>query len=400
MSGPPTTPAARLVVALLMPLLGFGWLAGEKDVRLHVDGRPAELRTHAATVGELLDRAQVAVGPHDRLEPAADTPVTDGMEVELVRAREITLLVGGAQRRVVVAALSVEEVLEVLGGRLEGDAARATVRPSRSARVRPGMVVEVRYPLPVTVVADGVSRQVLTDEPTVGQILDRLGVARDADDRVSPELDSAARSGLRIVVERVEVTQEVRAERIAAPTQQRRTAALGRGEQRQAAAGRDGRRQVTERVVRVDGAVESRQVLATRVLRAAQPRVVEVGTAAPGPAATTRAGSSEPPPAPAAPTPAAPTPAGPTPSPRSGDSQVGDASYYDHPSSDGLTAAHRTLPFGTLVTVTNLADGRSVRVRINDRGPFVPGRVIDLNEPAFARIASLSTGVVRVRITW
>ena len=53
-------------------------------------------------------------------------------------------------------------------------------------------------------------------------------------------------------------------------------------------------------------------------------------------------------------------------------------------SSSGLTAAHRTLPFGTQVRVTNAANGRSVIVRINDRGPFVPGRIIDLT-PTGAR---------------
>ena len=47
-----------------------------------------------------------------------------------------------------------------------------------------------------------------------------------------------------------------------------------------------------------------------------------------------------------------------------------------------LTAAHRTLPFGTLVRVTNQGNGRSVTVRINDRGPFVKGRVIDLSTGA------------------
>jgi rare lipoprotein A len=54
-----------------------------------------------------------------------------------------------------------------------------------------------------------------------------------------------------------------------------------------------------------------------------------------------------------------------------------------------LTAAHRTLPFGTLVRVTNSRSGRSVVVRINDRGPFVRGRVIDLT-PAGARAIGMS----------
>jgi rare lipoprotein A len=55
----------------------------------------------------------------------------------------------------------------------------------------------------------------------------------------------------------------------------------------------------------------------------------------------------------------------------------------------GLTAAHRTLPFGTMVRVTNKRNGKSVTVRINDRGPFIRGRVIDLT-PAGARVLGFS----------
>ena len=65
---------------------------------------------------------------------------------------------------------------------------------------------------------------------------------------------------------------------------------------------------------------------------------------------------------------------------------------------NAMTAAHRSLPFGTEVTVKNLSNGKSVRVRINDRGPFVRGRIIDLTRTAFSRIASLDKGVVKVEI--
>ena len=63
----------------------------------------------------------------------------------------------------------------------------------------------------------------------------------------------------------------------------------------------------------------------------------------------------------------------------------------------GLTAAHRTLPFGTKVTVTNKRNGRSVTVRINDRGPFVRGRIIDLT-PAAAHALGLC-GLAPVEVT-
>jgi rare lipoprotein A len=63
-----------------------------------------------------------------------------------------------------------------------------------------------------------------------------------------------------------------------------------------------------------------------------------------------------------------------------------------------LTAAHRTLPFGTVVQVTNLNNGKSTVVRITDRGPFVEGRVIDLSLAAAREIESVGPGVVPVRL--
>lgn len=63
-----------------------------------------------------------------------------------------------------------------------------------------------------------------------------------------------------------------------------------------------------------------------------------------------------------------------------------------------LTAAHRTLPFNTLVLVTNTVTGASVEVRINDRGPFVDGRVIDLSRAAAGRIGAVAAGVVPVEL--
>ena len=67
--------------------------------------------------------------------------------------------------------------------------------------------------------------------------------------------------------------------------------------------------------------------------------------------------------------------------------------------SKALTAAHRSLPFGSRVKVTNQDTGRSVTIRVNDDGPHVPGRIIDLSEAAFSKIASLGQGVARVCVS-
>lgn len=68
------------------------------------------------------------------------------------------------------------------------------------------------------------------------------------------------------------------------------------------------------------------------------------------------------------------------------------------PDNDAMTAAHKTLPFGTEVKVTNLNNGKSGTVRINDRGPFVRGRIIDLTRAAFSQIARLDKGLAKVEI--
>ena len=88
----------------------------------------------------------------------------------------------------------------------------------------------------------------------------------------------------------------------------------------------------------------------------------------------------------------------------------GQASYYGDPyhgrttasgetfDKNKMTAAHRTLPFNTWVRVENQLNGKSVDVKVNDRGPFVPGRVIDLSEGAARKIEMIRSGVVPVRL--
>jgi rare lipoprotein A len=63
-----------------------------------------------------------------------------------------------------------------------------------------------------------------------------------------------------------------------------------------------------------------------------------------------------------------------------------------------LTAAHRTLPFGTRLRVTNVATGQSVTVRVNDRGPFVPGRVVDVSHSAAETLGMVGEGVAKVKL--
>jgi rare lipoprotein A len=90
--------------------------------------------------------------------------------------------------------------------------------------------------------------------------------------------------------------------------------------------------------------------------------------------------------------------------------ETGTASYYAHKfhgrktangetyDENEMTAAHRTLPFGTRVRVTNLENQKSVELRINDRGPFVDGRIIDVSYRAAGELDFLQAGLARVRM--
>lgn len=93
------------------------------------------------------------------------------------------------------------------------------------------------------------------------------------------------------------------------------------------------------------------------------------------------------------------TTAPPTPSPSStGQSQEGKASWYE--AAPPGTCAHRTIPKGTIVTVTNVGNGKRTTCQVADRGPYVDGWIIDLAKSTFAEIAPTSSGVINVRIEW
>jgi hypothetical protein len=269
---------------------------------------------------------------------------------------------------------------------------------------------------PVTVVHDGTRREVATAARTVGDLLAGLGIRVDGDDEVTPPLD--APPGGAVTVVRVDVSRVTEERAVPVPKELRDDPALARGETRVEADGTPGLERVVFEVTRRDGRVASRRQISTETIAAANPRVVIVGRGggrgtptddedlplklrlaqgddavagtadgrrAAGPPARRFAaadGSSD--------------PGGPD-SPGIGGHQEGGASWYRYKAG---TCAHRTLPKGTVVKVTNLATGQSASCTVADRGPFVAGRIIDLDRSVFMAIATGNQGVVRVRIEW
>jgi resuscitation-promoting factor RpfB len=342
------------VLASAVLAAGLVYVAVQKTVTLIVDdGHPEAVRTMSTSVGDLLEGEGIVLGAGDLVTPAAVTPLADGMTVLVDRGWVATTTDVPAAADVGV------WVMEGVSAPHQMLAARSTEGWfSAEAPSGPSSVVAA------TVVVKGKDHDVVTNAAIVRELLSAMGIEPDGDDRVLPSPRTPIRNEMRVRFDRVVVsTQDVRVP-IPYTTSTEYTDRLDPGAVRVIRAGVDGVMIERTSVTFVNGEAVRRMVLSRAVVTEAVSALRQVGRAA-GPDGT----------------------------------QVGEASWYGFAPGDGLTAAHPWLAFGTVVTVENLANGRTVQVVINDRGPF-GGRIIDLSDQAFARIASLSQGVCQVRLTW
>lgn len=344
-------PAALCLLLIAIP--GY-FLATQHRVVLEVDGRRQVVASRAGSVDGLLRAHGVTVGRHDLIAPGLRTGLEDGMEIKVVHARPISVDLNGKIRTVWTARPTVAEVLDDL--RLEAD----VVRPSRSSKVTRGATLVLRNPHAITVVHDGKREQVVTIARSVRDLLGNLQITVGPTDEVSPGLDTTPVSGSTLTITRVGVAKVTEETSIRFRTEERMDPTLTKGRRKVSQPGRNGVQSTTYEVVRRDGAVTAKRAIAVSIVRPAEKKVVLVGTKQP-------------------------------------EVQSGGASWYD---AGSMTCAHRSLPFGTQLTVTNVANGRSVVCRVADRGPYVSGRIVDLSRDAFAAIAPTSKGVVQVHTSW
>lgn len=351
---------AAVVAVLSVSAIAYGAL--EKHVTVRVDDQSIRMRTFAGTVAEALERAHVKLGDGDVVTPDLTTNVREGLLIEVRRAKPITLLLNGRPREVIVTARTVEEVIEELGLRTS---MADYVGSPRDAAVTPGMTLVYREAVGIRVIHDGITDTVITNAATIRDVLAELGVALVGRDEVWPTLDAPPTRGMVVKVLRVGTRVETTTRSIPYPTQYRYDKSMESGKRAVRQSGQNGARQVTQEVTYKDGKAVTRKVIASKVVRKPVPKIVAVGS---GPKCICTNGT-----------------------------QSGKGTWYGAPS---MTAAHPTLPFGTVVRVTNLENGRSVNVTIRDRGPWGDGRIIDLSKDAFAKLAPLSEGVIPVRIRW
>jgi uncharacterized protein YabE (DUF348 family) len=346
-----------LGVAVAAPILAF---AGQRKVTVDVEGKVKETSTYATSASELLERTGVEPRRADLVTPLRKT-IRDGDRVVFRRAKSVRLIVDGEPRRVVARGLTVGEALHDLG-LVPGP--KDHVFPESAEKLRPAMSIFVRNAIHAKVRVDGRLRDVISSADTVSNLLAQAGVSVARTDYVFPARDTEPSDGMWIRVVRVRRIVTTRSVRLPFEVVRHRDPNMDSGVRKIIQQGGEGLKVQRFSVLLEDGRRVSSTLLSERVLRPVRNHVVRVGVKEP----SFKGG---------------------------GGSQDGIASWY---AGDGMVAAHRSLPLGSVVRVVNTDNGRAVNVRITNRGPFTEGRVIDLSDDAFGRLAPLGKGTIKVKV--
>jgi uncharacterized protein YabE (DUF348 family) len=344
------------------------------DVIVSVAGQQSVVKTLAPTVGQVLAERGINVGEHDTVVPSQASKVSKGSEISVRYGRPITVTVDGKQTTMWTTATTVDEALGMFG--IDSG---ATISTSRSATIsRDGISINVSSPRNVTVTADGTTKPV-TAIGTVADALRAADVTLDTHDEVTPDLSTALTDDTAITIVRVEIRTVFKTVAVPFTTTTQNDATLAPGTKKIKTPGVNGTAtEAWQQTVR-DGQVADEVRVSSVITTAAQAQLTLVGAKAAAAPTTTASATGN----------------------SCGVSWYATGSRTASGEAfnpDGLTAASKTLPFNTMVQVTNTANGKSVTVRINDRGPYVTGRCLDLARGAFSQIASLGTGAITA--TW
>ncbi len=277
---------AAVVTSLVAGAVGVAHL--DKSVTLSVDGKASTVHAFGSTVGDILEKQDIAIREHDVVVPAPGTQVSDGQKIVVRYGRKLTVTIDGRTKDYWTTATTVAAALQELG--IRADSAKLSASRSMSLG-RQGLVLSVTTPKDVVVRVDGKNRAATTTGATVADVLTELNVTKDADDRVQPAATTPVTAGLNIAVLRVTSTQVKETKAVAAPVTRKSDSSLYKGQTKTLKAGSAGAKIVTYKVTKVDGKVESKKAIATKLTQAPVGAVVAVGTKA-RPTATRDAGNT------------------------------------------------------------------------------------------------------------
>jgi len=264
---------AATIAALSTGVTAFA--AMDKTVRLDVDGHTIAVRTFAGDVSGVLRKAHVQLQAHDAVAPDLTAPVRDGSRVVVRHGRLLTLQIDGQQRQVWVTALSVDDALDQLGLRTDGE----WMSVSRSRAIpRQGLSLAVRLPQHVTLLVDGKRLATDTTAPNVTTLLADLHVTVGAMDHVSVPGTAYPIDGMVISLDRIKQGTVTRNVAIPFRTAWVKTSALYVGQSRVVRPGAPGVRVNTYQLTWRNHKLVGRKLVHSQVRTKPLWRRVQVGT--------------------------------------------------------------------------------------------------------------------------
>jgi uncharacterized protein YabE (DUF348 family) len=265
---------------------------------------------------------------------------------------------GGGVWRVKTQETTVARVLEEQKVEVkEGD----SVFPMLESEVFSGMKIFVDRKKEISLSIDGEVKKVETYTNTPGEFLREQGITMKEDDFLLPGSDIFLEDGSELEIVRVEVVEEKEYASIPFATEESEDDELGWQERKISQKGKEGKKEFVFRVVYHNGELVKKTKIGESVVEEPVTEKIVQGTYV-----------------------------------KLGKKHTGYGTWYAHTGT--MAAASPWLPMGSYAKVTNEANGKSVMVKINDRGPFGENRIIDLDKVAFEEIASLGAGVIEVKV--
>lgn len=232
---------AGVVGALALGVSGV--VVMDKSVALSVDGETSTVHAFGGTVGDVLDKQGIDLGPHDVVSPAADAPVEDDQKIVVRYARKLTLTVDGQERTFWTTATTVGDAMKELGIR---GATNAELSASRSKAIgRDGLDLEVNTPKDITLLVGGKRSTETVTASTIEAALEQAEVRYDSNDLVKPGASSAVKDGMTIRVDQVNRKGATRTESIPFETVTKEDSSLYEGQTKVKTEGKAGTRTST-----------------------------------------------------------------------------------------------------------------------------------------------------------
>lgn len=273
-----------------------------------------------------------------------------------VPERTITIIDNGLYFQVKTEKNLVSEILVDLGLSLNPE---DRIYPSLNEEALWRIIIE--RATSITILADGKAESLVTFTKTAGAALEEAQITLDPNDEVNYSMDAPLFSNMEIAVTRIKLSAVTKDVSIPFQTVNKKDDTLLWGKFKIAQEGKMGLKEQVYKVIYKNGEEAKRILEKETILQKPQDKIILEGTKI-----------------------------------VVGEPSYGIASFYRY--GDKLTCASTRFPMGTPLRVTNTANGQVVIVTVNDYGPFAPGRIVDLNTPAFEKIAPLGTGLARVKV--